>query len=1248
MTDFNTKQDCTIIEDNDQTKIECGKEGLPHIINVDQDYTNEVVHSLILENKALKERLDAQDKIIKDYINKIDKLRFRENLYYDTLRSKNEKTFSAPRIESRDINVERELNRIPSEPVSIVVPPLNRYNLVANPHYDKPVLTKDQAREMIAYIYTNLLAEEIPHNAFDILYTESRGIPNTLMIRLVDNLGEYVYGPNNYIGPYKTGYAEGKFEDILTNVPVLNEVDAKARLHDLATAISNQEEKISQDLPVEAQIASRIFSPLFHAGYSRRGEDRKTQIKLSGDVEENPGPAQTLIEQAEEAERMYNDLRWKACNIVGYDCDDLVDYSLTHMSVWDAYMFWTRLDNIMGENDFMDEDLVKTLLIRGGIEQNPGPPSNNEEKASAIRINTEDKAVTSLKYTSKASLGMKGARTMVAKTGVDAIKKNIYRFDKPGAEMDLILDIASNPTSANSFLTQAIGSDVIDLQAYLSDMYGSVPLRSASDDRTDIATPSSNNVMIAGYTTQGMSANGQTRPQGDRLFRYSLQNRHIREKLSSGDLGAGLDSATKVMTEFLAVGRTNTNAFAGDPMLELNSRIVAADYGDYINLAKLLAYTSLTEVAWGSATDRHLPDLLTRDDPLVNNIGVYFPGTLVGTAGASPVINAWWMNQQMLRDVIMGEEMLPNNMLWNDVNTCAIIPISRGYSLDAMHLITICHLEYPFFSAGQTNNSGFQMRMSATGTQPSIAAVTNLRFATENVLIDGPKYNVIFVTTDNSSDDLQISGGPAVFLNDINGVGTDIHGYLRDYVNNNMVTNAWAGYAEAMDYFLKFASSDDWVAAMIVAGNLIQGRVSYPSHMIAPGTAAQSMPIITATNNFSINNITTFQLNGGPGRSADWHDRIKLLPIYNSFGFPDTLNERPVATGVNPPRAIGITVGFFQDNTPLLRWGILTGCIRKNVLSGKDASSSYKSNRRPLFYAILKIYEIIADMAGYWYMEKRVYNQHMYYLGQQVTNRRIPLLKTLAEHTNNWQTMLCGVPFLRCGSTQLPIIVANLVGPVYADSGAWLSSPILLTNKMMYDNYFQVPFDCNMIYGHIYNKGWEGAYTPATLIYSILHGGAGSQCVPKAIMYKDQGGHGDIHAETLFALSRIKHYVDLNALISYLDVYLIDVAVKQIRISCPIMQFWSELMACASNNFTLGNWTTARPGLVTTIPYWPGEYDPITGIPLTVGITSVSMITAYQPGLSMTGLGSALLLNTDSYHAPGDSDLILSPGTDLF
>lgn len=1297
-------------EGNKENTEKCGDQ---KIINLEQELIK-----CKIENKELK--------------NKLIKHKIRESLYTEYLNNDRIKYSKIPKNnEPRIINYKEDKNYILDEPIvkEISIPVTNSNKILANAHYDKAILNNDEAKEVIAYIYNYLLQEPTPENAFSILQEKSEGIPNTFLTKLLDTIGEFIYGSNNYIGPSKTGYAIDEIGKVITEVPAINEVDRLARVHDLATMISDDQKLISQDLPQPIRLLTTTFANKI--GYSRN--NAKERLKLSGDIEENPGPKITMLDKMKKVIKKYrkqhrkiekkigdnvvnryiikniirllgsnetlrriinienlckkypiyreidfqyllltlagdvelnpgppkrllsdfltqeyNQLCWYIYALLGYDCEYIANDMIRKCGLDESLIIMTDIYTKNRGKDIMSADLIKMLLQRGCVELNPGPPmQNNNDEFEKPGLVTTDKVVTGI---SRATQRL-GKRVVDTVGSMGAVKQNKYSFHKPGAEMDLICDIASNPVKSTSYLTMGFGNDDANLFAYLNDMYGQVPLRSATDNITDIAMPSSNNVMITGFTALGTGANDDQYTYGDRLFRYSLQNREVRQRISSGTLGVGLEGAYKVMTDFLAVGRTNTNAFSGDPMLQISSRIVAADYGNYVNLAKLLAYTSLSEIAWTDILNTHVPNYKTKDYPISDRIESVFPGTYNGVEGSTkrPVINCWWMNQTMLSEVILGENSLPNNIVFNDIMNCAFIPINRGYTLEAIALITMCYLEYPFFSPALINLNGATVQMNATGTKPSTTAASVSRFATEQVLIDGPKYNIIYITTDNSTSNFQIA--PALYCNDINNAGTDIYPTLGNFCDDNISTNVWGGYAEAMDYFLKLANADDWISALILGANLIKARSPYQEQDIQAGALLNSYPMWSIGPNFTNNASTVIELDAGPGRFVAAYNFLKYVPMYNSFGTTDTYNPRPhiipITPENTPDRQANPINCFVQDNQPLVNWGILTGVLKKDVLSSLALSENYKSNRRPLVYAMHKIFEIVADMAADWYIDHRVINKMLYDQSPKITDRRIPLIRTLAKEANDWQRALAGIPFMRCGSTQLAVNTANLNQVNWGDEEAWLMSPIVLSNKWMYDNKFSYKPEANIILANIYKDKWEQSYSSVYTFYGFNTGGVASQDIPEQIMYKGTA-NGNIDAENMYALSRVKHYADAVSMFNFLQVYIVDKALKRVNILMPIIQYWSELLACSSNDLVCSNFLIARPGLVTTIPYYPAEYDPENGLRYLIGISSVGNITQYTPCLSIEGLGSATAQNTDSYTAPGDEELVLAPGSDVF
>jgi len=1153
----------------------------------------------------------------------------------------------------------------------------NINNLRFSPHYDVPLLSKQQAREVIGYIY-NRIGEDPDYS---VLSDEVRGIPNTFLTSIVAQLGELVYGPNNYIGPSKTGNAEGTLLDIITNVPALNDADARARLHDIALAITT-DPIVHEELPPVAR-ELQVFEPLFRAGNSDIDIDHSQVLKLSGDVEENPGLGPTRFTNNDnltsysylfESWHVFTCRQptgWEVWKLMSILYDAFGTQERVKMASWMMDIRWrlvkgdtTRKDRQLLEvihrisndmNDISEEDvkLIRMKLkLSGNVESNPGPPAENNNGMDVVAALVDKVKIEETKASvndKKAEKKSKAAGLLTAATvprdGAyllgSSIKTNKWSYESSGPEMDAIVKILSSPTNASSYLSQGVGTAIVDMQAHINDMYGNFDVRRGQNNTTDKTMPSSNWIGMAGWNTTVLQ-NGAFNSRGTRLFRYGMSNKEPRTKIPAGNLGTALDGAAKVFQDFLSVGRTNTNAFSGDPMLEINSRLIAADFGDYINLAKLLAYTSLTEMQYGDVVSRCTPDLATYNTEMASPSNVYYPGSANQLAGgARPAITAWFMHQTLLRQIVLGQFDLPNNLVWNDTMTTAFIPVSRSVSPDALALITMCYMEYPMFSTTDANLTTFSVQENpAAGLQPNLNQTRGNRFATENVRVDGPKFNVIYITLDNIDDDLELPNG--TLIPDITNAGVNISAELESYYDNNIPNGSWFGYQEAMDYFLKFTSADDWVAACCFAHDLIRAKLPYYTYMAVGGAPALSMPVpigaLSGGASIQVQSLDNL------GQTAIFGNVQSLQPLYNSFGYYDYPSQRPpeVAAPANG-RPITPITAWFQDNTPLTRWGILTGCLKKDVISGTSLSDMYKDNRRPIYYAILKVGEILLDMSAEWYIKNRITNKHLHGLPPKIIERRTAILKKLAGVTTTWQQTMCGFVFMRMADSS-PTLTGNYLNDgIWFNADAWRNSQIVLSNKMYYNNYFQVEPQCTMQLGTIYNKTWMRANSPQAIINGVATGGPFSQCLTSDV-YKGNS-HMDERASIMYAMSKWKHLADGPlALQELIYTYLVDEANKNVFYQRPILQYWSEWLNVYDGNTLMPQVNRAIGGMITTIPHYPEEYDDFTGFRMLVGIQSMNTVMGTVNSLNLKGLGSGAFINTTSYTAPGDDDLMSSPG----
>lgn len=147
-----------------------------------------------------------------------------EHLQY-TLRQQDD----IPELGVANVQVMEEPTYVQDIPIARSLPTRPPGFIIPNPHVDKELLTEEQLREVIAWVFENSVNATFPK--LDIPIT---GVPDSAATKLIDFLGTIVYGPNNYIGPSKTGLAIGDLDKIVTNVPALSEADGRARAHDIA------------------------------------------------------------------------------------------------------------------------------------------------------------------------------------------------------------------------------------------------------------------------------------------------------------------------------------------------------------------------------------------------------------------------------------------------------------------------------------------------------------------------------------------------------------------------------------------------------------------------------------------------------------------------------------------------------------------------------------------------------------------------------------------------------------------------------------------------------------------------------------------------------------------------------------------------------------------------------------------------------------------------------------------------------
>lgn len=175
------------------------------------------------------------------------------------------------------------------------------YSRAAANYYKHQIM--DEARKLYGHDITEEKINEIIES------NQDAGVID----KLITNIGHYVFGPKNFLGP---GYMGGSFEKIKNinelaqrlAIPSMDEVDEAAKLHDLTYTLTNDKDQriaadkmlihTTKDNLLDNMFAVKnapVFSHLFDyliSSHQPKHELRanKEDLSIDGDVEKNPGP----------------------------------------------------------------------------------------------------------------------------------------------------------------------------------------------------------------------------------------------------------------------------------------------------------------------------------------------------------------------------------------------------------------------------------------------------------------------------------------------------------------------------------------------------------------------------------------------------------------------------------------------------------------------------------------------------------------------------------------------------------------------------------------------------------------------------------------------------------------------------------------------------------------------------------------------------------------------------------------------
>lgn len=811
---------------------------------------------------------------------------------------------------------------------------MNQQYLIPNAHLDKSVLTEQEARELLGVIMErpDMLKTDT------ILNTYVKGYPDSAANKLVDYLGVMVYGPNNYIGPGKTGgdTEESRLIDILTTKPALSLQDAEARAHDVfltAKALLEKNEYDADSILTDPLMRGvQVLAPLFIGQEEKVANNEPNQSESMGllmaGVEPNPGPDVCYI--------------WCRTRIM---INRLAKYNELVRST-------VELMNYVRDTSRQ----IKMLLVLGGVEQNPGP----------------------------------------------------YEWDDYTTYLDALVKILSNPTLDSSYLNTQSGDDNI-LEMEYQARRGQYILKSSINLVEDAVQLRSNWAMLSGLAVMDIANPGDR--QSRQVHRYSMWNKMIKAVLPQSDLGTALAKSLVEFSPFIALERTHSNMLEGDATLASFVRTPNVDYGVYTSMTKLLMYESRHCQLVGDETVGIKFDSVILHTPGLNGaLNSVYPRT---DNDLNPAINAWCVSATMWANILRGVVQMPGGLSAYDQNVAFVVgadtltPGTRTYA-------TLCHLEFPF-------GSSWVHTLARTTTVPFIEQNRTLEPVSNRCLIDGPKYNVIYVLGTNLGRGILLDDGnggtvPVNLFDPVtNPNAVNIGPALISYYDNLVDVNIREGrdWRDVFEYLLRFMDLQDWYSACILAANVMAWKVPYVSYPMNLGNDQLiNRPWYSATNGAPNVDVSFPILNVNTWLDAD---RIAALtgecnrPKMNCFGLP-TFNAGDRPNAGNGIELQATPTAYYQESSPLTRYGIYMKYFTKDTLTGNFVTGVTKCPFRKLFYMIRELEDIFVEMSSKFYERVGVRNSIIYDrdVGRQTSTRQA-IINALKDLQDAGLEALCGI-----------------------------------------------------------------------------------------------------------------------------------------------------------------------------------------------------------------------------------------------
>jgi hypothetical protein len=1068
--------------------------------------------------------------------------------------------------------------------------------VVPNLHLDKEVLTYNDVREILAYVLE--MNNESGVRELQNLVINSR--PDTAATQAVSIIGDLIYGPNNYIGPNKTGNLErpSGIIDIVTTVPILSYEDAQARAHDLQLTFANSEKgkQTADDLIINDYMrAAQQLRPYFERDEVMLGEmpignidDKMSHrdILLSGDIELNPGPRTECLRFQEILEDTLSVIRVRGLEIL----------FAPQIKEWLQGYFMTRLLLNSGLLDIAEETasvmIADILLVRGGIETNPGP----------------------------------------------------YTWEEFKLCLDEIMKILGDPVNTSSYYNVVANDPFIDEQNYITRRQGTLLLKSALDDRTDTAQFQSNVIHMTGADLSDLAPPAFR--SGVVGSRCTLNNRKILRSLPSGPLGVGLDGALAEFAAFLATERSQNNIISGDANLGTYSRVPRVDYGCSRLIWVLMLYECWRELGGGDELVGNKADSLARMDGDFTNITRVFPLTINTSVAGIPAIETYCLSLTTYTAMLRGTVRWPFGTEPNEADTAQVI-MQPGLTPSALSQLVICHLEFPFVHCSRR---GVVLYYTNGNGVPANAATTFLPWSS-NTLIEGPRTRVFIVLSNNSINSVALGDGVGgvqiipVYDPAVPTPSTDISTILINYTANVMCDlNVNTNIIECMDYALRFADIKDWYAACTCASSTVQAFNAYSPFTFGAGPAGMGIPYngqVAPTVDASVDLINLQAQTGAYIQS--FITSVCSIPKFSCLGHNTYMRGPLPPVGTQAPTIP--TTNYHQNSSAVIRLAIYLRMLGKTTLGDSNFSSTFKVQFRVIWFILRQYSELLNDLThAYWIIRQIQWDD--VFVGQTpaVTNRRFQIYNKLKELQNDAFTMLCGYnPILLADPfpDMRPTIVDD--PPNWMNLVYWIQHSLIMKNSILdlgsprwhYGKWSPKPY---INVGSIVSSWTQELFPnpgPIATFFGLVVNLFGRSTVNVNYSFPDRRPNEVI--KTLQTMLNTQHLANPGIKSSWLTWTMASEGNGNVHIVNPILGWTNEFMRYSSGEAPSdGVRLNSRPILGITIPHCPSPFSAANGYRVFLAFSNQATSLTLRGCLSIDGFGSALFSFTSAVDSPLD------------